>query len=159
MHAACASENLQGTTQFRTQEHSEQSSGWICRVVTLSIRVYWVTGSLVSQRHTTVYLVTNNKLHTRFSPFGPSSGSVSNYKRDDDIVNILCVHCMWEHPFFYILLKLFSKTLNCCSLVYWSCVCVCVCVCFFLRFTVADILKCIQCFSTLMYIVASSWAT
>jgi hypothetical protein len=99
--AACAFEILYGTTRFRTQEHGKQSSGRIFTGVMLSDRVYWVTNRFVSEppSHQCVFC-NNSKQNTRFSPYGPSSGCVSNYKREDDIVNTLCVHGIWDHPFF-----------------------------------------------------------
>lgn len=89
---------LHGCTPRNTESSLRDESSQSCRSQTVYTEL--VTGSLVSQRHIAVYLVTNNKLHMRFSPYGPSSGSVSNYKRDDDIVNTLCGHCMWDHCFF-----------------------------------------------------------
>jgi hypothetical protein len=121
MHAACASKNPYGTTRFRTQEHSRQSSGWIFTVLTLSNRVYWVTNWFVGESPSHHCIFGNSELHTRFSPYGPSSGSVSNYKRDDDIVNTHCVHCIWDDLFLR-LIKIVSKDAVLCSLVYWSCV-------------------------------------
>ena len=144
MHAACASENLYETTRFRTQEHSKQSSGWIFTVVTLSNRVYWVTNWFVSESPSHHCIFGNKQEDTyAFQPVRTVMRVCIKLQtgRRRHCEHPLCtLHVRW--PFSLHFIEIVSKDA---VLLQLSLLKLCL-----LRFTVADILKCIQCFFTLI---------